>query len=140
MKNKTTLSFKHLTFAFALLGTTALVQAADLSGNWTWTTPGRNGHPDHANTLNLKVDGSTVTGKVSAIGRGGKTIDTPIADGKVDGDKVSFIVVHKNKDTFNTNSFTGTVATDQITGKIGFTHDGEAQTRDWTAKRSADTK
>ena len=32
MKNKTNLSFKHLACAFALIGTTALVQAADLSG------------------------------------------------------------------------------------------------------------
>jgi hypothetical protein len=140
MKNKTNLSFKHLTFAFALIGTTALVQAADLSGDWTWVTPGRNGNPDHTNTLNLKVDGSTLTGKVSAIGRGGKTIDTPITEGKVDGDKVSFNVVHENKGVSNTNSFTGTVAADQITGKIGFVHDGKEQSRDWKAKHSTDTK
>jgi len=131
---------RHLTYAVLFVATTAAVQAADVSGTWTWTTPGRNGGPDHTNTLTLAVDGATLTGKVSALGHGGKIVDTPIADGKVDGDNISFSVIRVNKENSVTNSFSGTVAADQITGKIGFVRDGEAKSRDWQATRSTDTK
>jgi hypothetical protein len=139
MKRNNNILFKHLTGALILAGTMAIVHAADVSGTWTWTVPDRNGGPDHTNTLTLKVDGSSLTGKVSTLNRKGKVIDTPIADGKVDGDAISFIVVHENKGNSNTNSFSGTVAADEITGKIGYTHDGNQQSRDWAAKRSTDT-
>jgi hypothetical protein len=137
---KTNSLLKKIAYALFVVATTAAVHAADVSGDWTWNTPGRNGGPDRTSTLTLKVDGSTLTGKVSTPGRDGKNIDTPIADGKVDGDNISFIVVRQNQGQSITNNYSGTIATDQITGKIEFTRDGNQQSRDWTAKRATLTK
>jgi hypothetical protein len=117
-----------------------LAQAADVAGTWTWVTPGRNGGTDRTNTLTLKIDDSKLTGKIAAPRRGGQIAETPITDGKIDGDKVSFAVVREYNGTSNTNKYTGTVSADKITGKMEFTRDGDTQSRDWEAKRSADTK
>ena len=131
---------KKIAFAFLVATTSVAVHAADVSGNWTWTTPGRNGSPDHTVILTLKADGPALSGKISTPGREGKIIDTPIADGKVDGDSISFIVVRQNRGQSLTNNYSGTIAADQITGKITSTHDGSPQSHNWTAKRATETK
>jgi hypothetical protein len=58
----------------------------------------------------------------------------------LDGDKISFIVVRDFNGRSFTNSFSGTVAEDKITGKSETVRNGEPQSRDWQAKRAADTK
>ena len=63
--------------AAAILLLTASAQAADPTGTWTWSTPGRNGGPDRVSTLTLKADAATLTGKVSATGRDGSPVETP---------------------------------------------------------------
>lgn len=55
-------------------------------------------------TLDLKIAGSALTGSVSQPGREGNTMETPITDGKVDGNNISFTV----KREFNGNSFVTT--------------------------------
>jgi len=96
--------------AFALGSVTAL--AADFNGKWTADVPGRNGNTQTI-TFDLKVDGSTVTGKVSTM-RG----DIDISNGKVDGDNISFDTVLN----FNGNSFTMSYkGTAQADGTIKFT-------------------
>ena len=72
----------------ALLLFTVAAQAADPAGTWTWTTPGRNGGPERVSTLTLKVEGAALTGKISVPGRDGQALETPIADGKVEGESV----------------------------------------------------
>jgi hypothetical protein len=117
-----------------------VAQAADVAGTWTWVMPGRNGGSDRTNTLTLKIDDSKLTGKIAAPGPGGQIAETPITDGKVDGDKVSFTVVRQYNGNSRTNNYTGSVSADKITGKIEFTRQGETQSRDWEAKRSTATK
>jgi hypothetical protein len=116
-----------------------LAQAADVAGTWTWAVPGYNGGPERTNTLTLKFDDSKLTGKLAAPRRG-QIVETPITDGKVDGDKVSFSIIREYNGTSNTNKYSGTVSADKITGKVEFIRNGDAQSRDWEAKRSADTK
>jgi uncharacterized protein (DUF2147 family) len=140
MKNKTSSLLKHLTLAVLLAATASAVHAADASGTWTWSTLGRNGGPDRTTTLTLKADGEKLTGKVSSPGRDGATTDTPIANGKVEGDKISFIVVREFNGRSSTNSYSGTVADDKITGKSETVRNGEPQSHDWSAKRTADSK
>ncbi len=140
MKNISINRLKQLACVLALAVTAGAACAADIAGNWTWTTPGRNGGPDHVFTLTLKADGPALTGKLSTTGRAGKVIDTQIADGKLDGTTLTFNVVHENKGKATTNSYTGTLADDQIIGKIGFDHDGKVQSHDWTAKRAVEAK
>ena len=114
-------------FLLGLLTLTAL--AADISGKWTAQVPGRNGQT-REQTFNLKADGNTLTGTVS-----GRMGDTPIAEGKIDGDSISFTQTME----FNGNSvklvYKGTVSGDEI--KFSRTRDGgEGQAQEFTAKRA----
>lgn len=124
--------------AAALLLLTASAQAADPTGTWTWTTPGRNGGPDRVNTLTLKADAGALSGKLSVPGRDGSPVETPITDGKVDGDNISFNLVRSYNGNSNTNKYSGAVTADKITGKVdSVNRDGAPQSRNWEAKRAA---
>ena len=129
----------------ALLLTGAAVRAEDKpanpAGTWTWTTPGRNGGPDRTNTLSLTVDGATLTGKLSAPGRGGAATETKISDGTVNADAIAFNVVRERNGNSMTNKYSGKIAGDKITGKMEYTtRNGDPQSRDWSATRSGDAK
>ena len=125
--------------AALLLGTLNFAQAEDKktdpTGTYIWTMPGRNGGPDRTNTLSLKLDGDKLTGKISAPGRGGAATDTDIADGKLTGADVSFTVVRSYNGNSFTNKYTGTVGDDSIKGKMEMNRNGDAQSRDWEAKK-----
>jgi hypothetical protein len=115
-------------FLLGLLSLTAL--AADVTGKWTAQVPGRGGQT-RQQTFNLKADGNTVTGTVS--GRGG---DMPIAEGKIDGDTITFSQTME----FNGNSmkfvYKGTVSGDEI--KFTRQRDGGDQPpQEFTAKRAS---
>jgi hypothetical protein len=129
---------KILLGAVLVLGTIIQAQAddkkVDPTGTYQWTMPGRNGGADRTNTLVLKLDGDTLTGKLSAPGRGGKATETTINDAKLTGSDVSFNVVRTYNDNTFTNKYTGTITNDTIKGKFEFVRDGETQSRDWEAK------
>lgn len=112
--------------------------AADATGNWLWLTPGRNGVPDKESVLSLKVDGTHLTGKISSPGAEGKPVDTPIVHGQIHGDTLSFDLVRGTNTTWWTNTYTGTVSADRITGKIQFVRNGEVRSRDWEARNNGD--
>jgi len=109
--------------------------STDPSGTYVWTMPGRNGGPDRTNTLLLKLDGDKLTGNLTSPGRGGQVNTTEITDGKVTGADVSFSVVRSFNDNTLTNNYSGTMADGTIKGKIEFTRNGEARSRDWEAKK-----
>ena len=95
------LIFRSSVFAFALL-------AADVSGKWTSTMQGRDGKSMET-TFTFKVDGDKLTGTRS--GRGG---DRGIADGKINGDEISFsVTTERNGNTMKQN-YKGTVSGDEI--------------------------
>jgi hypothetical protein len=85
--------------------------ATDVTGSWTGSVqaPGGGGGGDNNFTLtfNFKQSGTTLTGTID----GGQGDPLPIANGKIDGDKISFTV------EFNGTTITheGTVSGDQIT-------------------------
>jgi hypothetical protein len=124
----------------AVLLTDTMIQAraddtkVDPTGTYQWVMPGRNGGSDRTNTLVLKVEGDKLTGKLSAPGRGGQVNVTEIGDGKVTGADISFNVVRTYNDNTMTNKYSGTIADGTIKGKVEFTRNGEAQSRDWEAK------
>lgn len=117
--------------ALFALGALVQAQAADPSGTWTWTRPGRNGGEDQKLTLVLKTEGDKLTGKLTAPGRGGAMTDTEISDGKVKGDEVSFTVT---RGQFSMK-YSGKVSADAIKGKIESERNGQTRSRDWEAKR-----
>ena len=127
---------KKLLFVTTLLAAAFTLLAADVSGKWTFEMAGRGGQSRQV-TITLKQDGSTLTGSVPGMGRGGQGgQETQITNGKVDGDHVTF-EVHRE---FNGNEFVqkfdGTVSGDEMKLKITRqTQDGE-QTSEVTAKRA----
>ncbi len=117
------------------LGALGQAQAADATGTWTWSTPGRNGGPDRVSTLKLKVDGTKLTGTLSSPGRGGAATDIEIKEGKVKGDEISFNVVREFNGNTMTTKYNGKVTADSIKGKIESERNGQPVSRDWEAKR-----
>lgn len=113
---------------------------ADVSGTWTWTTPGRNGGEGRKMSLKLKAEGEKLTGKIAAPNRQGETTETEISDGKVKGDEVSFSVTREFNGNKMTSKYNGKLSGDSIKGKTEFERNGEAQSRDWEAKREGDKK
>jgi len=115
--------------------------AADVTGKWTYEMAGRQGGNPRPVTLNLKADGSKLTGTVSGMmGRGGGGGGTPpdmeIMNGKVDGNNVSF----ETKMEFNGNTrvtkYEGTLAGDDLKLKVTRDTQNGPQTNEVTAKRS----
>ena len=105
----------------ALLCLSLAALAADVTGKWTAEVPGRGGTPA-TNTFTFKAAGAKLEGSVTNQ-RG----DTPIADGKVDGDKISFVTEGNVKTTF-----TGVVKGDTIE----FTRDNGRGPVTFTAKKA----
>lgn len=130
---------KSLIALSALVAQAALIHsasAAGVAGNWIWVTPGRNGTPDKESILHLQAEGSNLTGKISTPGADGKPSDTPIVHGTVTGESLTFDVVRVANGNSATNSYSGTLAGDKITGKISFVRGGEVRSRDWEAKNN----
>ncbi len=103
--------------------------AADLTGKWTGEMEGRNG--TRTVTFNLKSDGSSLTG--SSVGPGGREI--PIADGKVDGDNVSFSTTFEMQGNTVKSLYTGTASAAEMKLKVQ-REGGNGQARDLTLKKA----
>ena len=86
----------------------ALIWVADIDGKWTAQVPGRDGQPQET-TFTFKVEGDKLTGAVS-----GRQGDTPIADGKISGDEISFTVTRERQGATIKQVYKGKVAGDEI--------------------------
>ena len=101
--------------------------AADVSGKWAAEMRGPQGAM--ITTFTFKVEGEKLTGTVS--GRGG---ETPITDGAVKGDEVSFNVTRTMNGNEMKMAYKGKVAGDEI--KMTRTRQGGDQPpQEFTAKR-----
>jgi hypothetical protein len=92
----------------ALMGVFVLgAMAADVTGKYTAETQGRNG--PQTMTIDLKADGSTVTGAITTP-RGEQKIE----NGKIDGDTITFTTTMKMGDNEMKQKYTGKVSGDSI--------------------------
>ena len=100
---------------------TLTATAADVSGKWKaeFTTPDGT---QRVNTFTFKAQGETVTGTVA-----GTQDETPIKDGKLSGDAISFTADRP----FGAFTYTGKISGDEIKFKVSFND----QTFEMTAKR-----
>jgi len=105
---------------------------ANVDGTWTWTYKTRDGQ-DATARLKLKRDGDKVTG--TYIARAGE--ETPIENGRIKGDEVTFDVNRNVNGQQMKFEYKGKVSGDTITGKITFGRDRPLP-RDWEAKRAKD--
>lgn len=130
---------KKLLFVVTLLcALTFGLMAADITGKWTSEQPGRNGGPARVTTYNIKASGSTFTGTMEAPGRGGDPTSTPLTDGKIDGNNISFKVTRNMGGQDMTTEYKGTIDGDTITVKYmqPGRNGGDAQERTMTLKKA----
>src|SRR5690349_9095910 len=115
--------------AVGLLAFVNATRADDATGTWKWTSMFGNNSVE--STLKLKQEGN----KLSGVYVGRNNAESPIEDGMVKDNVVSFKVTRE----FNGNKFTikysGTLSGDTIKGKTEFERDGQTMSRDWEAKR-----
>jgi hypothetical protein len=113
----------------ALLGIFAFVAAAaDVSGTYKAEVTTQRGTQNL--TITLKADGSSLTGNITTP-RG----DTPIQDGKVDGNNVSFKIVRKMQDNEITVNYKGVVDGDTIKFTQTSNFNGNERKTDFVAKK-----
>jgi hypothetical protein len=112
----------------AIVAMAGIARAEDPSGTWKWTmTAGNN---TREVTLKLKLDGDKLTGSIS-----GRNNDTEISDGTFKDGDISFNVVRERNGNKMTTKYSGKVSGDSIKGKIESERNGQANSRDWEAKR-----
>jgi autotransporter translocation and assembly factor TamB len=123
---KKRIAFLSVCLVFSAL---SLAWAADVNGKWVAQVPGREGQTRET-TFTFKVEGGKLTGTVS-----GRQGDTPISDGKIDGDNISFSrTINAGGNSIKVN-YKGKVSGDEI--KFTVTREGgEGQPQEFTAKRS----
>ncbi|MBN2317643.1 MAG: hypothetical protein JXR49_01125 [Acidobacteria bacterium] len=92
-----------------LLGLCASVFAANVDGTWESEQPGRDGQT-RKTTYEFQSSGSELTGKIISS-RG----ETPISEGKIEGDNISFVVVRSFGENEMKQIYKGKVAGDEIT-------------------------
>ncbi len=120
---------KRIFFIASLLVLLAMVaSAADVTGKWVAQVPGRQGQT-REQIFNLKADGDKLTGTVS----GAQGQETPIADGKISGDTLSFTVTQERGGNTMKFTYTGKIVGDEIQFKREGT---QGQPREFTAKRA----
>ncbi len=121
--------------------TQAQDKKADPTGTWTWMRQGRQSGAEVKMTLKLKAEGDKLTGKLTSPGRqGGDPVEIEVKDGKIKGDEISFTVTREVGGNTFKSKYNGKVTADTIKGKMEFERNGEAQSRDWEAKREAEKK
>ena len=120
-----------------------VAMAADvIGGKWTMSQDGRNGGPPRVTTFDLKVDGMTLTGTVTAPmgGRGGGAAPAPtpiaITNGRVNGNTINFDVVRDFAGNSATTKCEGTVSGDTMHIKQTIDLGNGPQTVEGDAKRA----
>jgi hypothetical protein len=117
---------KWLLAMMAVFALTA--SAADVSGTWKATVETPNGTMETSFTF--KVDGSKVTGTATM----GQMGESPISEGKVEGDTVSFAIVRQGPNGEFRINYKGTVSGDDM--KITATIPAMDRSFEMTAKRA----
>jgi opacity protein-like surface antigen len=130
---------KKLLFVTALLLALALVAAAaDVNGKWVFEQAGRMGGGTVTVTLTLKAEDGKLTGNVARPGREGAMMETPIKDGTISGDNVSFKTEMTFGDRTMTTEYSGAVSGNEMKLKITRQgRDGNPMTTEVTAKKAS---
>ena len=94
--------------AVMVLAGIVMVRAANVDGKWVAQVPGQGGQTREV-TFNFKAEGAKLTGTVS-----GRQGDTPISDGTVKGDDISFTQTFEVQGNSVKLTYTGKVTGDEI--------------------------
>lgn len=99
--------------AIALLGLAISVLAADVNGKWESERQGRDGTVSKT-YYEFTVKGTEVTGKMTSE-RGGTPTETPITEGKLEDNNLSFTIVRSFGGNEMKQLYKGVVEGDKIT-------------------------
>jgi hypothetical protein len=124
------MSKKLLLVVSLLLAFGLVALAADISGTWKAQVPGRQGNLQER-TFMFKVEGDKLTGSMS-----GRQGETPLAEGKVTGDTVTFKITRERGGNTITEVYTGTVAGSEIKFKMQ-RQGGEGMPVEFTARKGS---
>ena len=114
--------------AVMVLAGIVVAQASNVDGKWVAQVPGQGGQTREV-TFNFKAEGAKLTGTVS-----GRQGDTPISDGTIKGDDISFTQTFEVQGNSIKLTYTGKVTGDEI--KMTRKRDGGDQpATEFTAKR-----
>jgi hypothetical protein len=114
--------------AVMVLAGIVLARAANVDGKWVAQVPGQGGQTREV-TFNFKADGDKLTGTVS-----GRQGDTPISDGTIKGDDISFTQTVEVQGNPVKLTYTGKVTGDEI--KMTRKREGaDTPPAEFTAKR-----
>lgn len=103
-------------------------KAADATGEWQWTMSFNGNEVERR--IRLKQEGDKLTGVSIRNDQ-----ETPIQDGKVQGDQVSFAVKFERNGNAMLVKYAGKLEGDSLKGKVEASFNGEPRTMDWDAKR-----
>jgi len=112
-----------------------------IEGAWKWSSPGFGGGRPIDWTLNLKVEGETVTGKIKFGGGGGRgggfSGEAEIHRARFANDSIYFETERKSTSgEMRTNRFRGKLAGDKIIGKSEMNSGGNYTTNKWEPVRA----
>ena len=126
-------SLRLIAEAFAAVClTTVIAFAADPSGIWKWSVPGRDGQMRDM-TLKLELKDGQLTGTMSGF-RG----DTPITNASIKDDQITFTIVREFNGNKIETKYDGKLDGNTIKGSSeGPGRDGQVTKRDWNATRSS---
>jgi alpha-galactosidase len=85
------------------------IVAADLTGHWVASQPGRGGQPQETSVW-IQASGDTFTGYMTTARNG----SVPIVDGKVNGDQIAFITLTDNYGEEQRQQYTGAITPDGL--------------------------
>ena len=120
-----------LVLAFSgLVGFAKAEEKANPTGTWKWTV--QMGEQKREQTLKLKLEGDKLTGTM--VGRNNQ--ETPIEEAKCKDGELTFKVTREREGRKFTVKYMGKVSGDTIKGKMEFQREGNAQSREWEAKRA----
>jgi hypothetical protein len=124
--------------AVCMISVAAHAAAADPTGTWKWSQPGRQGGTPAVISATLALKDGKLTGSVTSPGRGGGdpvTID--ISDATFTDGAVAFSTVQEFNGNKRVSKYTGKLDGDTITGSVLAPGRGGAEPmpRDWVAKR-----
>jgi len=98
---------RYLAIVIGLSMFTITAYSADVDGKWSGTINTPTGSFEQ--TFTFKADGSKLTGALSVMG-----METPITDGKIDGNEISFFLKLNSGPVPFTVAYTGVVSADEI--------------------------
>lgn len=104
--------------------------AVAASGNWNTALIIGDGNRIEG-SLKLKQDGDKLTGAAVR-----NETETPIEDGKISGDEISFKVVRERDGRKVTAKYKGKITGDTVKGKVESDWSGDWQTLDWEGTRA----